>query len=52
MSVSEETAIRVVGLGKVYKLYSRPIDILAELITRRDAVLFALLAAKSGVDLP
>lgn len=35
MSVSEETAIRVVGLGKVYKLYSRPIDILAELITRR-----------------
>lgn len=35
MSHTKEVAIRVSGLGKMYRMYSRPSDVLRELLTRK-----------------
>jgi len=35
VSTAKEVAIRVRGLGKMYRMYSRPSDVLKELLTRR-----------------
>lgn len=35
MNVDKEVAIRVSGLGKMYRMYSRPSDVLRELVTRK-----------------
>lgn len=35
MSADKEVAIRVSGLGKMYRLYSRPSDVLRELVLRK-----------------
>jgi len=35
MSDNKEVAIRVNGLGKMYRMYSRPSDVLRELLTRK-----------------
>lgn len=36
MSENKEIAIRVQGLGKMYRMYNRPSDVLRELVTRKN----------------